>query len=80
VPDYAHQGEGVRAESIVPGSPAARAGMQAGDILLSLDRQAINDLAAFSQVLKRYKAGDTVAAQVRRGRNVSALTLELSER
>jgi hypothetical protein len=80
VPDYAHQGGGVKAESVVPDSPAARAGIRAGDVLLSLDGEALNDLGAFSEALKKHEPGDKVAARVRQDGRESTVTVELLER
>ncbi|MFO1457630.1 MAG: M20/M25/M40 family metallo-hydrolase [Steroidobacteraceae bacterium] len=80
VPDYAFQGPGVRAESVVPNSPAARAGFEAGDVLLEVDGQAVNDLGAFSAALKHYKPGDKVKAKRRHGDADSVVTVDLSER
>ncbi len=80
VPDYAHQGAGVRAESVVPDSPAARAGIVAGDVLLELDGKAVNDLGAFAAALKAYKPGDRVKAKLRRGDIDSNRTVDLAER
>ena len=37
VPDFAHNADGVRVESVVPGSPAELAGIQAGDVLLEMN-------------------------------------------
>ncbi|MFO1456246.1 MAG: PDZ domain-containing protein [Steroidobacteraceae bacterium] len=80
VPDHAFQGPGVRAESVVPNSPAARAGFEAGDVLLEVDGQAVNDLGAFSAALKHYKPGDKVKAKRRHGDADSVVTVDLSER
>ncbi len=80
VPDYAHQGLGVRAESVVPDSPAARAGIAAGDVLLTLDGKAVGDLSAFAAALKNYKPGDKVRATLRRGESESERTVDLAER
>lgn len=80
VPSYEHQGAGVRAESVVPDSPAARAGFVAGDVLLELDGQAINDLGAFAAALKRYEPGDQVVAKRRHGEVDSTVTVRLTER
>jgi len=80
VPAYEHQGAGVRAESVVPDSPAARAGFVAGDVLLELDGQVINDLGAFAAALKRYKPGDQVVAKRRHGEVDSTVTVRLTER
>jgi hypothetical protein len=80
VPDYAHQGPGVRAESVVPGSPAARAGFVAGDVLLALDGRPIGDLGGFAAALKRYAPGDKVAARRLRDGVESTLSVDLTER
>ncbi len=80
VPDYNHQGKGVRAESVVPDSPAARAGILAGDVLLALDGEVIADLGAFSENLKRHKPGDSVVTKLRRGDAELTRQVELLER
>jgi aminopeptidase N len=80
VPDYAHQGAGVRAESVVPGSPAARAGIVAGDVLLELDGKPVTDLGGFAAALKGYEPGDKVAARVRHGEAETLKTVDLTER
>ncbi len=73
VPDFAFQGEGVRIDSLVPDSPAARGGLQPGDVLVQLDDQPIRDLRAFSQFLKTLEPGAEVQATViRNGAKVSA--------
>jgi Zn-dependent M28 family amino/carboxypeptidase len=80
VPDYAHQGEGVKAESVVPQSPAERAGVQAGDVLLSLDGKPVNGLAAFSEALKAYPVGARVRVALSRDGQRLALEVVLQER
>jgi hypothetical protein len=80
VPDYAHQGAGVRAESVVPESPAARAGIVAGDVLLELDGRPVADLGAFAAALKAYEPGDKVIAKLRRADAESLKTVDLAER
>lgn len=80
VPDYAHQGVGVRAESVVPDSPAARAGIEAGDLVLSIDGVAIAGLGAFSDVLKQHGVGDRIATRVRRAEREFTVNVELVAR
>jgi S1-C subfamily serine protease len=80
VPDYAFTGAGVRAESVTPDSPAARAGMVAGDILLALDGRPVASLAQFSDALKSFKPGDTVRASIRSGDQERQLAVHLVER
>lgn len=60
VPDFAFPGPGVRVESVLPGSAAEQAGLRPGDILTALDGQSISDLAAYSQMLKRYAPGQRI--------------------
>jgi S1-C subfamily serine protease len=80
VPDYAHQGSGVRAESVVPDSPAARAGFVAGDVLLELDGKPVAGLAEFAAILRGYAAGSNVNALRRRGEVTQLLKVELTAR
>lgn len=67
VPDFAFAGPGVRLGGVVPGSPAEKAGLAEGDVLLRLDDQEIADLRAFSERLKTLSPGQTVRVTVRRG-------------
>ena len=80
VPDYAHQGSGVRAESVVPDSPASRAGFAAGDVLLELDGKPVAGLAEFAAILRGYAVGSTVNALRRRGETTQLLKVELTAR
>jgi Zn-dependent M28 family amino/carboxypeptidase len=60
VPDFAFQGPGLRLEGVVPGSPADKAGMQAGDILTHMGGNAVNGLGGFNELLKKLNPGDKV--------------------
>ena len=80
VPDYAHQGAGVRAESVVPDSPAARAGMIAGDVLLELDGKPVVGLAEFAETLKGYGPGDKIRAVMMRDGARRTVSVELTAR
>ena len=67
MPAFDYRGEGVKVADVVEGSPAAKAGIEKGDILLMLDGEPMKDLRAFSQMLRRRSAGDTVRVTLRRG-------------
>lgn len=67
VPEFGFAGPGVQLAGVTPGSPAERAGLQAGDVLLTLDGQEITDLRAFSGLLRTLEPGQTVRVVYRRG-------------
>jgi S1-C subfamily serine protease len=64
VPDFAFPGPGVKVESVVPDSPAAKAGVQGGDTLVEMAGEELTDLRGYSEVLKTLSAGQTVAVVV----------------
>ena len=80
VPDFAHNGEGVRVESVVPGSPAEQAGIQAGDVLLDMNGEKVAGLGAFSDYLKTLAPGDTVNATLLRDDETIHVTVTVTPR
>jgi hypothetical protein len=76
VPAFDYRGEGVKVDSLVADSPAARAGLQAGDVIRQLDGQQIADLQSFSQALRKLAPNQTVAVEVVRGE--ARLTLQVT--
>ena len=62
------------------GSPAAKAGLRGGDVLIAFDGAAIKTLYDFTFALREKKPGDRVAVVVLRdGKEVKA-TVELTTR
>jgi len=59
-------GEGVVVTGVEPGSPAANAGIQPGDLLESVNRQSISSVDDFEKMISRVKE-DKVLLLVRRG-------------
>ena len=80
VPDFAYQGEGVRIDNTLPGSPAHQAGLQQGDILIQLAGQPVNDLASYAAILRSLKAGEKVELKYRRDDAVMVAEVVLVER
>lgn len=80
VPDFAYGGKGVRISGVVPGSPAAAAGLREGDVIVQLAETPIPDLRALSEALKRLKPGDTVSIVVLRGGDRRTLQAILAAR
>lgn len=80
VPDYQFQGSGVKIDSLVPDSPAEKAGLLAGDILIQLDGNEIESLRAFSNFLKKLSPGQSVKAVVDRNGERVTVTVIVEER
>lgn len=80
VPDFAFPGPGVRAGGIVDGSPAAKAGITAGDVILKVDDRPVPNLQEYSNLLRELKPGQTVAVVLRRGDKELKVSVTLAER
>jgi hypothetical protein len=78
VPDFAPVPKGVKFSDVRPGSPADKAGLKAGDILIMFGDKPVNNLYDFTYALRNSKVGDVVTVKVMRdGQEVSAqVTLE----
>jgi hypothetical protein len=80
VPDYSFAGPGVRVTSVRAGSPAAIAGLRAGDVLRAIDGREITDVRSYAAVLREHRPGDKVRIQIRRGEEELSLEAELVAR
>ena len=60
-------------------SPAARAGIQTGDIILRIGSQALDEDTQFVNALFSYQPGETVEIEILRGSNRSVLDIMLVE-
>ena len=68
----------MRFSDVRPGSPAAKAGFKAGDVLVQFGDKPIHNLYDFTDALRRSNVGDVVQVQVMRdGKPIKAsVTLE----
>jgi Peptidase family M28/PDZ domain/PA domain len=73
IPDFGQTENGVKFSDVKPGSPAAKAGLRAGDVLIQFGDQPIKNLYDFTDALRRSKIGDVVPVTVLRdGREIKA--------
>ncbi len=79
IPDFAGQGPGYRLMGVAEGSPAAKAGLRGGDVILQLGKYKVDNLEDFDGALRKYKAGDKVPVKIRRGRQTLTLQVTLGE-
>jgi serine protease Do len=66
--------------SLVPDGPAARAGLQQGDVILSFNGQAIEDSRDLTQRVGATRVGETARLEIQRNGERRTLSLRLGER
>ena len=78
IPDFRDDLKGVLFADVRPDSPASKAGLRAGDLMVEFDGKAIQTLYDFTYALGAKKPGDVVVVVVKRnGEDVKAtVTLE----
>jgi hypothetical protein len=73
IPDFGQTENGVKFSDVKPNSPAAKAGLKAGDIMIQFGDKPIKNLYDFTDALRRSKVGDVVEVKVLRdGQSVTA--------
>jgi hypothetical protein len=80
VPDFDEPPHGVRFADVRDGTPAAKAGLKAGDILVEFDGKDIGNLYDFTYALRAHKPGDEVLVKVLRGTQTIEAKVLLTER
>jgi hypothetical protein len=80
IPDFAEPPTGVRFADVHDDSPAGKAGLKAGDILVKFDGGQIKNLYDFTYSLRAHKAGDEVEVGVLRDGKPFTTKVKLVER
>jgi hypothetical protein len=80
IPDFGEGIVGVKFADVREGSPAAKAGLRAGDIMIEFDGKPIQNLYDFTYALRAKKPGDTVKVKVTRDGKPLDVTAVLSRR
>jgi putative serine protease PepD len=72
--------DGAVVQEVTPDSPAARAGFQPGDVVVSIDGKAVQDRSELVAAIRGHKPGDKVTLVVVRGGNETTITATLTQR
>lgn len=68
------------AKSVLPSTPAQRAGLKGDDIILEFNGEKITSNNPLSKIIQKYNPGDTVKLKVLRGQDVMYLEVVLGKR
>lgn len=74
-PDSAADSAGARVRSVMPGSPAAAAGLAQGDIITKLNGTAVDGPRTLMRLARGIQPGDTVRIEYRRAGQAKSATL-----
>jgi hypothetical protein len=80
IPDFGQTENGVKFADVRPGSPAAKAGLKAGDVLVQFGDKPIKNLYDFTDALRRSKVGDVVEVKVLRDGQPITASVKLEQR
>ncbi len=79
IPDYAAEVEGVMLSGVRPGSPADKAGLKQGDIIVKFGERSIRNVQEYAAALSERKPGDVVRIVVKRGGQTVTVAATLAE-
>src|SRR3989344_5059579 len=65
---------------VIPDSPAAKAGIQAEDIITEFNNEKITAENSLSKLIQKYNAGDTITLKILRNKNEIEIRAKLEER
>ena len=65
---------------VVPGSPAARAGLQPGDLVTAINGKKISSTEQFIATVDSYSPGDTITFTIERGGKTQDVKVTLGAR
>lgn len=80
IPDYAAEVEGLAISGVQPESPAQKAGLKGGDIVVKIGESKVANIEDFMSALMKHKPGDTVKVIVQRGKEQVETEVTLSTR
>ncbi|HXG12747.1 MAG TPA: trypsin-like peptidase domain-containing protein [Gemmataceae bacterium] len=66
-------------EDVIPGSPAARAGLKPDDLIVYVNGEQVGSIKVFREIVDRAPPGTTFKLEVRRGDKLTGIELKLEE-
>jgi hypothetical protein len=76
MPDYTFDGKGLRLDGVSDNKPAAKAGLQQGDIILKIGDADINTIQDYMKQLNNYNKGEEVEVEIMRNGQVIRKTVK----
>jgi hypothetical protein len=67
MPSYASDVEGLKVDGVSDGKPAAKGGIQTGDIIIQMGEYQIKDIQNYMDALGKFEKGQTIPIKVKRG-------------
>ncbi len=80
IPDFGQTENGVKFSDVKPNSPAAKAGLKGGDVMIQFGDKPIKNLYDFTDALRRSKVGDVVEVKVLRDGQPLTVSVKLEQR
>lgn len=73
--DYTFSGKGIYVDGVSDDRPAAKAGIQRGDVIYQMGDYKITDVTTYMQALNKFNKGETIEVKLTRGNDDVTLSL-----
>jgi serine protease Do len=70
---------GVYVDAVLPGSPAARAGLASSDVIVQIGKYRVDDIGSLQVAIREHRVGETVSIQVVRAGRTTTIQVTLGE-
>jgi hypothetical protein len=80
VPDFTYSGKGVRLDDVRADTPAQRAGLRTGDIIIAVNEAPVDGMRTYSEALKQLEPGDEILVSFLRDGVEKTLSTHVTER
>ncbi|MCC7401510.1 MAG: M20/M25/M40 family metallo-hydrolase [Chitinophagaceae bacterium] len=76
MPDYTYPGSGIKADGVIDGKPAQKAGIKTGDIIIQLGDYNTSSMEGYMQALSKFKKGEKTKVKFKRGNDILEAEVE----